>query len=327
LEDKYMNIFSKLAAVALLTSLLGSGWAAELVIYASPTGNDAGNGIALNEAVFSIQRAIKLAEEAPLGTERVKIIFLPGTYLAQQFETAGNPDQVPILVTSGGDGRAIFDGNGRGGTWMVLRPSNGHSANIIIDGIQVINYETAINVTGDRNNSSKWAGGIEIRNNRFSNIGDIALSGAKPSTAAIRLVNADNNVIVGNEFSRIRNNKSCGLLHAVYLAHGSTNNLIEGNAFSDSCGDAIRFRDGSDNNVVRNNRFTDAWARSPVSDWFCNKDQRSDCTKESGECPSLNNLIEGNKVIYRKLAPADVFIPWGDEPPAGCATGQRAIVK
>jgi len=322
-----MSSASRLATVILLLAAWGCAWAAEIAIYVSPAGNDARKGSNEVDAVASIQRAVKLAETVPLGTERVKIFLLPGVYLAQRFETAGHPDRVPILITSGDGGRAVFDGNGHGGTWMILRPGSGHSANITIDGVDVRNYVTAISVTGDRDNSARWAGGLEIRNNKFSRIGDIARSGAKPSTAAIRLVNADHNVIAGNEFTHIRNNKSCTLLHAIYVAHGSTDNLVEGNVFSDSCGDAIRFRDGSDNNVVRNNSFIDAWARSPVSDWFCNKDRRGDCTKVSGECPSLNNLVEGNKVISRELPPTDIFSPWGSELPAGCSTGMRAIIR
>ncbi len=322
-----MSIIPRFMALVLLVGVLANGWADEITIFVSPSGSDARKGGNVADSVASIGRAVRLAEVAPPRTDRVKIVCLPGTYLAQRVETAGNPNQVPILITSEDGGHAVFDGNGEGGTWMVLRQSGGNPANIIIDGIVVRNYVTAISMTGDRNNSSRWAGGIEIRNNKFSHIGDIARIGAKPSTAAIRLVNADRNVIVGNEFVHIRNDKACALLHAIYVAHGSTNNLIEGNAFIDSCGDAIRFRDGSDNNIVRDNIFTDAWASSPVSDWFCNQDRRGDCTKGSGECPSLNNLLEANRVVSRKLPKPDIFIPWGGEPPAGCTIGQRVIIR
>jgi parallel beta-helix repeat protein len=322
-----LSSVSRLMTVILLLAAWGCAWAAEIAIYVNPTGNDARKGSSEVDAVATIQRAMKLAEAVPQGTERVKIFLLPGVYLAQRFETAGHPDQVPMLITSGGGGRAVFDGNGDGVTWMILRPGRGHSANITIDGVDVRNYVNAINVTGDRDNSARWAGGLEIRNNKFSHIGNIARIGAKPSTAVIRLVNADHNVIAGNEFTHFRYNKSCALLHAIYVAHDSTDNLIEGNLFSDACGDAIRFRDGSDNNVVRNNSFIDAWARNPVSDWFCNKDRRGDCTKVTKECPSLNNLIEGNKVISRELPPTDIFFPWGSELPVGCPIGMRAIIR
>ena len=120
------------------------------------------------------------------------------------------------------------------------------------------------------------------------------------------------------------------LLHALYVAHGSTENVIEENLFENSCGDAVRFRDRSDNNLVRNNRFVDAWSRSPVSDWFCNPAQRSNCTKEAGECPSMNNVVEKNQVTARSTPAAGVFVPYGGKPPAGCGvtrSSQRVIVR
>lgn len=322
-----MTVFTRIMAIVMFVGVVDIAWAADTEIYVSPTGDDAGSGSNEGDAVATIQRAVGLAELAPQETARVKIVVLPGLYLAQRFMTSGNRNHVPILITGGRGGRAVFDGNGQGGTWMVLRPNGGSPSNITIDGVEVRNYITAISVNGDRNEPDRWAGGLEIRNSHFSSIGDIARDGARPSTAAIRLVNADRNVIAGNTFVHIRNNKSCELLHAIYVAHESTDNIIEDNAFSDSCGDAVRFRDRSDNNVVRNNTFTDAWARSPVSDWFCNRDKRSDCTKASGECPSLNNLIEGNKLIYRRLPPTEIFIPLGGEPPKGCSIGQRPIIQ
>ena len=106
--------------------------------------------------------------------------------------------------------------------------------------------------------------------------------------------------------------------------------VIEGNTFEDSCGDAVRFRDRSGNNVVRGNSFTDSWSRSPVSDWFCNPAQRSNCTKEAGECPSMDNLVDGNKVTARNLPVAGTFVPYGGKPPAGCGVArgaQRATVR
>lgn len=320
----------RILTLAVLLGPMGAALAAESVIHVSPTGNDAGKGASDADAVATIQRAVKLAEAAPAGTTLAKIVLKPGTYKAQNFETRGSRENVPILITSGSGGRAVFDGDGQGGTWMTLKPRGGNPSNVKIQGIDVTNYETVINVEGNRNKPELWAGGMEIRDNRFSNIGDVARNGADPSTAALRLVNSDQNIIVGNQFARIKNNKLCGLLHALYIAHGSTENLIEGNTFEDSCGDAVRFRDRSDNNVVRNNSFTDAWSRSPVSDWFCNPAQRSNCTKEAGECPSFNNVVENNKVTARNAPAATTFMPYGGKPPAGCGAtkaSQRAIVR
>lgn len=198
---------------------------------------------------------------------------------------------------------------------------------IIIEGFEVKNYYTAIDVKGSRNIPEKVVAGIVIRNNKFINIGNFSDLNGKPSTAAIRLVNSDMNMIIKNEFVHIGNIKSCGLMHSVYLAHGSAGNLIENNSFVDACGDSIRFRDQSNNNVVRNNRFVDAWANSPVSEWYCNQSKRSDCTKSAGECPSLNNLIEGNEMVAIALPQSEIYRSFDEDVPSGCVDGMRVIIK
>lgn len=326
-----MRVPSRLIASIVFCASLPA-FAAELAVHVAPDGNDRAKGASEAEAVATLQRALKLAESADdAGLTQVRIVLKAGTYKAQSATTRGHKDGVPITITSGSGGRAVFDGDGQGGTWLTLKPrGGGQPSNLKLAGLDVTNYETAIDVDGNRNKPEVWAGGLEIRDNRFSKIGDIARVGAPPSTAAIRLVNSDQNVIANNLFTNIRNEKNCPLLHALYVAHGSTDNLIEGNTFEDSCGDAVRFRDRSDNNVVRRNSFTDAWSRSPVSDWFCNPKQRSNCTKEEGECPSMNLLVEDNKVTARKVLAADTFVPYGGTPLPGCGMARgakRALVK
>jgi hypothetical protein len=329
-----MNLLKTLFLGALVWDV-GVTSADDVIIFVSPNGNDTSKGRIEADAVASIERAVELAEAVPVGTKQANVIVAPGRYKGQRFMTRGSINNVPILITSGSGERAIFDGDEKGGTWMTLKPRGGNSSNIKIRRITVTNYETAIDVQGNRNNLNIWAGGLEIRDSKFSDIGDIARTDAPPSTAAIRLVNSDRNVIVGNQFVRIQNKKLCGLLHALYIAHGSTENLIEDNTFEDSCGDAVRFRDGSGDNIVRSNLFFDSWSRSPVSDWFCNPADRKErggkeCTKEAGECPSYNNLIENNKVTARHYPPAVIFMSYGGKPPFKCEpTGraQRAIVR
>ena len=326
-----LRILCFVAMFSTLSSAFGAGTA----IYVSPFGNDANKGDIEDEPVATIQRAISLAEAALVGTDEVMILLKPGTYTGQRFETRGHRENVPILITSGSGGRAVFDGGGQGGNWMILKPRGGKLSNIRIHEIEVMRYETAIDVRGNRNNLEIWAGGLTIRDSRFIEIGNLAREGAPPSTAVLRLVNSDHNVISGNYFGRIRNNKLCGLLHAVYIAHGSTENLIQNNTFENSCGDAIRFRDRSNDNVVRDNNFIDAWALSPVSDWFCNPKDRAErgggqCTKHAAECPSYNNLLENNRVIARSYQETLIFIPYGGKPPSECAPfkpAQRAMIR
>lgn len=326
-----MRVIRSALLAAVLCGWAAAALAAETTVYVSTGGNDQAKGTSEADAVATLQRALKLAEAAS-GSDLslVRVSIAPGTYAGQSVTVRGNTAGVPILLTSGTGGRAVFDGDGRGGTWLTLKPRNGQASNLRISGLEVTNYETAIDAQGNRNNPELWAGGMEIRDNRFHKIGDIAKEGAQPSTAALRLVNSDRNVIAKNTFSNIKNNKLCGLLHALYIAHGSTDNRIEDNVFEDSCGDAVRFRDRSDNNVVRNNQFTDAWSQSPVSDWFCNPKQRGNCTKVQGECPSSNILVEGNKVTAKSAKQAKVFMPYGGKAPEWCGIqpgAQRGIVK
>jgi hypothetical protein len=311
--------------VMLMTLCPLAGAYAAATIYVSPVGNDSNSGNAEAQAVATLNRAVRLAEAVPANAGKVSIRIGGGHYVAQHFETAGNPNGVAIDISGAPDAPAVFDGNGEGGVWMTLVPRHGQPSNLTIENLEVTNYETAIDAKGDRNIAQDWAGGMTIHHNRFINIGDIAKNGAEPSTAAIRLVNSSRNTIVRNEFEHIRNRQSCDLLHGLYVAHHSTGNLIENNYFEDACGDAIRFRDESNSNTVRGNTFKDAWYHSPVSDWFCDKSKRNDCTKISGECPSIGNVLEKNKVIVSGKSPAKLFIPWGD-PPANCPAGQRAAL-
>jgi len=143
-------------------------------------------------------------------------------------------------------------------------------------------------------------------------------------------VNSDDNVIASNRFVRIVNLEACARLHSIYIAHGSTGNVIEDNVFEDACGDAVRFRDGSHSNLVRGNTFIDAWAQAPISDWYCDREMRADCTKPTPECPSLNNVLDNNRVVARKLKPAPSFVSFGEDFRSTCsshADDKRFVIK
>jgi hypothetical protein len=125
--------------------------------------------------------------------------------------------------------------------------------------------------------------------------------------------------IVNNRFSDIRNRQRCGSLHAVYVAHGSTDNLIKGNTFEKSCGDAVRFRDASGGNRVEGNTFVDAWADAAISDWYCDRSSSEKCSEKYTECPSFGNAVVGNKVVVKraKKSPEQIKAHGADAAP-GC---------
>ncbi|WP_233238548.1 hypothetical protein [Bordetella sp. LUAb4] len=303
---------------------------ADVALYVSPLGDDKNDGSSGPKAVATLQAALKLAEPMLKSVGTINIIVLGGRYLEQRFQTTGNVNQAPIVIVPSGTSSVIFDGNGKGGTWMTLtkQGKGGIPSNITMANFEVTNYETAIDATADRNDKKAWIGGMTIHNMTFSYIGDIANANAtEASTAVIRLVNSQGNQIIRSRFENIRNRTDCPILHAVYLAHYSVDNLIENTYFSNICGDAVRFRDESGPNTVKLNTFKDSWSQSPTSDWFCDKTTRTDCTKTSGECPSIGNKLTSNTMETAGTAPLPPLFIGYFTPPASCPAGPRAIIQ
>jgi len=268
--------------------------AVEAVIYLSPKGDRKASGNDEGSAIDSLQVAIQrvLSQQGPKIKAR-RVVVLPGRYLEQVTAIENLPDDLPLIIAAANGPRPVFDGNGRGRTWLTLQSSNGRQSRLSIEGVEVTNYVTAISLNGDRASPSAFNSENVIRGNVFRTIGQIAMPSGKPSTAAIRLVNSRNNKIIQNQFIDIRNNTQCGLLHAVYMAHYSSNNLIEGNTFERGCGATVKTRDASNENIIRDNKFIEqeVWL---FLDRYCEKDARDDCTKETSECPSWGNVFEGN---------------------------------
>jgi len=222
------------------------------VIYLSPGERDAADGTSPDRALGDLQAAIDMADKKFAdGYQEVTVRVLPGRYQAQTAKTAGPGAGKRLVITASGEnGKAIFDGSGKADTWLRISGRVGQPTNLVVSGLRIMNYITAITMNGSRDNLDNAVSQVEIRKNVFDSIGQFRAED-KPSTAVIRLVNGDNNQIVGNRFVHYRNLQQCSLLHAIYVAHNSTGNLIKDNEFEDGCGDAIRFRDTSSNNIVQ----------------------------------------------------------------------------
>lgn len=320
------------AALLLMTPFCALA-AVDEYIYLSPSGDDRNSGSSFKEAVFSLQHALDVAMNFPKSkVSRIMIMTDTGVYKKQTAVINGVSGGMVIQVRpmNPKKSRPKFDGDGLGGTWLTINSSSGTPSNIEIYGLEIVNFETAISINGNRNDFSKSNGGNIIRNNIFNNIGQISSETAEPSTAVIRLVNSDGNMIIRNKFYVMRNRESCVLLHAIYVAHNSTDNLIEENIFEDGCGDAIRFRDESGNNVVKGNKFKNAWHKAPVSDWYCDGSSRDDCTKAEGECPSRNNILIANTIYTKNGSNVPKMLVYGRDVSQKCpksASGERFIVR
>ena len=290
-------------------------------VFMRPDGSDDADGRTAVTAVKSLSRALEIGIAASgTASKSIAIEVGEGTYKRQHASIAVRPDDMRIVIRPHPSGsKVVFDGDGKGGALLTVRPSVG--GGISIRDFEITNYVTAISLAGSRgspDDPAKPVEGVEITGNQFTHIGQIAFPRGKPSTAVLRLVNADKTRIVGNRFFDTGNVESCELLHAIYIAHDSTENLIEANNFEKSCGDSIRIRDKSNHNVIKGNTFTDAWAVAPISDWFCNNSLRKRCANHRTECPSVGNVLAGNKVVARNGKKADLVKSLERQPNSQC---------
>lgn len=270
------------------------------VVWMAPDGVDSRDGSSEQKAVKTLNRVQDiLVDAAPQGDVEVRIA--PGRYRGQKVTwTFYVPDHtVTFTRLAGRDDRPIFDGcvssnNCPGGTWFILQHSDGAKTNLVFNYLRVENYQTAISMNGNRNSEARSNGGNRIFGCYFYRIGNVFNSSVAPSTAAIRLVNSDDNEIINNHFVDIINTSSPGILHAIYAAHMSDRNQILRNRFENNAGDAVRFRDYSNDNIINDNNFIKAGIEAGYTEWYCDHDARSDCTKATPECPSWGNQFRDN---------------------------------
>lgn len=301
---------------------------ADVVIYMQPMGNDEASGKTEAEPVRTLRVAIQRALDADARPgENRRVVVGSGNYVGQSIVIKNLPAEQPLTISAKSGDKAIFDGEGKVRTWLVLESSLGKPSRLTIHNLEVTNYVTAISLNGDRSSRDLWNGNNIIRDNTFRNIGQIAIPSGPPSQAVIRLVNSRDNKIVNNTFINILNISGCSGLHAIYMAHYSSYNSIEKNTFEKGCGATVKARDASNFNIIRNNRFIDQ-ADTVFLDSYCDKDTRSDCTKETAECPSWGNQVENN--IADRLGSRARKTPTaalGPDYPTGCQKPPGAVVR
>ncbi len=310
-----------------------------LEIYLAPDGDNSQSGLSVDEPVLTLERAEALV--AADGGHRDVIVYIaPGRYFGQKITwttTMLNHSITFRRLFSGGD-RPVFDGclvpppapaeECPGGTWFKLTHSRGEATNLRFEYIRVENYQTAISLNGSRNQESTSNSHNRIYGCYFFNIGNDFNSELKPSTAAVRLVNSDDNRIVNNHFVRIINASRGGLLHAIYVAHMSDRNSILRNRFWFGTGDPVRVRDYSNDNTISNNRFIQIGTEAGYTDWYCDHDERDDCTKQGPECPSWGNQFRNNFLDgTMKCKTLRGFHYYQDDTTSGCVapTGKRRL--
>lgn len=316
--------------------------ARELTIYVAPQEQKSGTGLKPAEPVGSLAEALRAAKaNMAEDVTGVTVQVASGTYKGQRLRLNGTPGDVPFHLQADpkASSRPKFDGGGKG-VWFVLKSTKHDTSPVRISGLEVFNYVSAVSLSGQRKSEDLWNGGNEITDNVFAKIGQ-GNAKSRPATAAVSLVNSRNNKVVGNTFKDIRNVKDCNLLHAIYIAHYSANNIISDNVFDGGCGAAIKVRDASHANKIVRNKFVNQQAEA-FQDSFCDKSRSSMCTKSTAECPSWDTVFENNTMA--KLPKMQAFsasagkapikqpkltVVKGQAQPPGCPTppGQPRRIK
>jgi hypothetical protein len=304
-----------------------------LVLYMSPNGDDTRNGTSPVQAVKTLARVQYLiAKRKP--TTSVDVAIAPGTYHAQTVKwTTTIPGRfITFRRQDPNARRPVFDGCTaagvcKGGTFFNLVAMNGEPSRIRFHYLEVRRYTSAIRLGGDHLNKAGWNGKNRIYGCVFANIGNRFAPNLPYSTAAVRLVNSDDNEIANNHFIDIINTTEPGLIHALYLAWGADRNVIRGNRFLRSTGDAVRVRDFSNGNLIEKNRFTKVGTFAGYSDWFCDREISPACREAPPlECPSWNNRFRNNVLDGKwDCAPMPAFHYFQDGVTAGCSRPTGAV--
>jgi hypothetical protein len=262
----------------------------------------------------SLSSAIEHLVAQKRGPVDARINVDPGVYSGESI-VLRPPDTLRSLSIAGE--KAVFDGIANQATFLRLIGIVGRPTRISISGITIRRYKTAILLYGSREERARWNSDNVIRGIAFEDIG--ARAADSPSTAVIGLFNSRRNTIEGNTFVRVYNTTGCGAMHALYLAHFSSENSIKRNWVEQPCGDPVRLRDASDNNVAENNGFANAAHHAYFTEWFCDRRRQANCTKLSGECPPLGNVFRQDGMTARSGDPPGPVYANLSAPSTGCS--------
>tara|TARA_B110000285_G_C15132357_1_gene624511 strand:- start:940 stop:1977 length:1038 start_codon:yes stop_codon:yes gene_type:complete len=267
-------------------------------LYISQNGNDKNSGLIESEPIKSLSKAQQvLILNQPKSD--IQINILPGVYLNQSITWSfNNGFCIKFTALHHTDSIPIFDGNGKG-FWFRYTGNTGKPSNLIFNRIKIRNYKQGIAINGNREILRGWNGSNFFHNMIFEKIGSLYSSDKSPAYSALGLVNSRNNFIDNCFFINIENeelNDADILMHSIYFAHNSSDNVVTNSFFINNSGDPVRFRDNSNNNVITKCVFINSGSHALASEWYCSSETTSKpCTKNSIELVSKNNIFVSNK--------------------------------
>ena len=285
-----------------------------LTVYMSPRGDDRESGESSAAAVRTLERVQQVVQAGVRSAPRnVTVLIAPGTYPDPCVEAGGTlesctataavrwsvtmPDHtIEFRPLEASEPCPIFDGAGtRRSAWFWLRGARGQLTNVVFTGLRLQNYWNAITFAGSVTDAALYNGGNILRNNVFAKIGAnprMVAPGSENedqnlSFSVVGVTNSRKNIVADNVFTDIVTDYHCPWLHALYVAHDSSYNVITGNWFENACGNPVRIRDHSNFNVVSENTFVDAGYNGYFEDWF----------SHTTECASYGNTFTDNRLL------------------------------
>lgn len=284
--------------------------ASVFTVYMSTTGSSANSGLTSDKPVRTLSQAQQVIQKAA-PKSNVEVRIQPGTYTEQGVNWThfisgrtisflptgynyGKADQVPQ--------RPKFVGMGKGVLLSAVRKDGGGDTNLRFYYLEIQDYlHYGISISGTegkkgtlRRPLNKGANNNVFYGMYFNKIGDKATGSSSDDVGygAIGFVNSSNNSVKNNTFSNLINTGSdAKYIHAVYMAHGSNDNVISANKFMNISGDPIKVRNDSNSTTLSDNIFTRTGIDSAYRDSF---QSGSVATKLGEECSSHGARIFGN---------------------------------
>jgi len=288
-------------------------------LWISPNGNDLNPGT-FSQPMKTLQAVNDKWINTPPATIKYTIHVDGGLYRAQEVRWSFLSPSRHITIEPCPGAVPIFDGLSSTSDsepeafFFQIKPAQDGPTNLTLKNLTIRNYfqhGVVLNPgSGDFKTSNNTIEGCTLEN-----IGS-ALWPEREGVSAINCARSSNNHFINNRFVAIEDKPDeSAQLHAIYCAHGSSENIIEQNSFDRCSGDPIKFRDGSNDNKVRNNSFNRCGDNAIINQWrnnswVCDKpegayDSQSECNAKCDEvCVkvyedySTGNVAEANIVTF-----------------------------
>lgn len=293
-------------------------------VWLSPGGSDDDAGTHLHP-VRSLARAQEILRSRDKDADALVLIMSTrGVYVNQTVKwDYYRPGRSITLQAYPATANACFvasDADPPGAPFFALTVAPGEPTNIRLRNLTIRNYVSRpIYFVGDWSDDNRWNGGNSISGCCFHNIGNERMPDREVVYGVISFANSRGNLVENCAFIECANTQrvattaereACEDLLAVsaeraaemmlpivgvYIAYGSTDNVVTGCTMRRLKGDGIRIRDNSDRTIIQYCNFCETGWSAPCTMWYCDCASQN-CIKPSLECHSVDN-----RMLYNHL--------------------------